>query len=151
MPLVRIDLRRGKSPAYKKAISEGVYRALRETFTVPDEDRFIVVNEHDDDNFIYSATYFGIERSSDLVILQITVSNTRTIEQKKALYARIVAVLAENPGLRPQDVFINLVEVAKENWVVRQRRRPIRLATCFSAPRQGDPPWRVDLIAAVEV
>jgi len=116
MPLVRIDLRRGKSPAYRKAIGEGAYHALRETFTVPDEDRFIVVNEHDDDNFIYSATYFGIERSSDLVILQITVSNTRTIEQKKALYARIVAALAEDPGLRPQDVFINLVEVAKENW-----------------------------------
>jgi len=116
MPLVRIDLRRGKSAAYKKAICEGVYRALRETFTVPEEDRFMVVSEHGDDDFIYSRSYLGIERGDDFVMLQLTVSNTRTLEQKQALYARIVALLAEHPGLRPQDVFINLLEVAKENW-----------------------------------
>ncbi len=116
MPLVRIDLRRGKSPKYKKAICEAVYRALRETFAVPEEDRFMVVSEHDGDDFTYSRNYLGIEHSNDFVVLQITVSNTRAVEQKPALYARIVALLAEDPGLRPQDVFINLLEVAKENW-----------------------------------
>jgi phenylpyruvate tautomerase PptA (4-oxalocrotonate tautomerase family) len=116
MPLVRIDLRRGKSPEYKKAICEAVYRALRETFAVPEEDRFMVVSEHDGDDFTYSRNYLGIEHSNDFVVLQITVSNTRAVEQKQALYARMVALLAEDPGLRPQDVFINLLEVAKENW-----------------------------------
>ncbi len=116
MPLVRIDLRRGKSAAYRNAICDGVYRALRETFNVPEEDRFMVDSEHDDDNFKYSRNYLGIERSDDLAIIQITVSNTRTLEQKQALYARIVSLLSENPGLRPQDIFINLLEVVKENW-----------------------------------
>jgi 4-oxalocrotonate tautomerase len=116
MPLVRIDLRRGKSAAYKKAICDGVYRALRETFNVPEEDRFMVVTEHADDDLIYSRNYLGIARDDDLVLLQLTVSNTRNLEQKRALYARIVALLAENPGLRPQNVFINLLEVATENW-----------------------------------
>jgi phenylpyruvate tautomerase PptA (4-oxalocrotonate tautomerase family) len=116
MPLVRIDLRRGKSAAYKTAICDGVYRALRETFTVPEDDRFMVVNEHDAENFAYSRSYLGIEHGDDFVILQLTVSNTRSVEQKKALYARIVALLAENPGLRPQDVFINLLKVDIANW-----------------------------------
>lgn len=116
MPLVRIDLRRGKPSPYKQAICDGVYRAMRETFAVPEEDRFIIVNEHDSDDFIYSDNYLGISRSSDLVIIQITANNTRTIEQKKALYARVAELLSENPGLRQQDVFINIVEVAKENW-----------------------------------
>ena len=116
MPLVRIDLRRGKPAAYRKAICDGVYRALRETFTVPDEDRFMVVTEHDDDNFIFSTSYMNIERTADLVIIQLTVSNTRTLDQKKTLFARIAALLSENPGVRPQDVFINLVEVATANW-----------------------------------
>jgi len=116
MPLVRIDLRRGKSAAYKRAICDAVYRALRETFTVPEEDRFFVVNEHDDANLVYSRNYLSIERGDDFVILQLTVSNTRSTEQKKALYARIVALLAENPGLRPQDVFISLLEVDVANW-----------------------------------
>ena len=116
MPLVRIDLRKGKSAAHKKAIADGVYRALRETFTVPDEDRFIVVTEHDDDGFFYSHSYLNIERTDDLAFIQITVTNSRDVEQKKELFARIASLLSERPGLRPQDVFINLLEVTKENW-----------------------------------
>jgi phenylpyruvate tautomerase PptA (4-oxalocrotonate tautomerase family) len=116
MPLVRVSLRQGKSDDFKRAIGEGVYQALRETFTVPEEDRFITVSEHTTSEFQFSKTYTGIARSEDLVILQITVSNTRSIEQKKALFARIVELLAQKPGLRKEDVFINLLEVAKENW-----------------------------------
>jgi 4-oxalocrotonate tautomerase len=116
MPLVRISLRQGKSAAYRQAIADGVYTALRETFNVPDEDRFVTISEHNEENFIFGRTYMGIERSDDLVILQITVSNTRSLEQKKALFARIAEKLSHNPGLRREDVFINLFEVVKENW-----------------------------------
>ena len=116
MPLVRIDLRRGKSPDYRRAICASVYRAMRESFAVPDEDRFMIVTEHDEADFIFSESYLDIARTSDLVIIQITANDTRTLEQKKAFFAQVASLLSENPGLRPQDVFINLVEVAKENW-----------------------------------
>ena len=116
MPLARIDLRRGKPPAYRQAVADGVYRALRDTFDVPEGDRFITITEHDADGFSYDPHYFGMERSDDLVIIQLTVSNTRGLAQKQALYRRIVERLGDNPGIRPDDVFINLVEVAKENW-----------------------------------
>ncbi|MGA7407209.1 MAG: tautomerase family protein, partial [Pseudolabrys sp.] len=99
-----------------KAIGEAIYRAMRETFVVPDEDRFMVVTEHDEDGFFYSKTYLSIERTDDLVLIQLTVTNSRNVDQKKALFSRIVELLAQQPGLRPQDVFINLVEVEKENW-----------------------------------
>jgi len=116
MPLTRIDLKRGKSPAYHRAITENVYAAMRETFNVPDGDRFMTVSEHDDDGFAFGADYLGIARSGDLVLIQITCNATRTVAQKQALYRRIAERLAESPGIRPEDVFINLVEVAKENW-----------------------------------
>jgi 4-oxalocrotonate tautomerase len=116
MPLVRIDLRRGKSAAYKKAISDGVYQALREIFTVPENDRFMVVTDRAEEDFLYESSYLGIAHSTDFVMLQITVSNTRTVEQKQALYARIVELLEKNPGIRRQDVMINLIDVGKENW-----------------------------------
>jgi 4-oxalocrotonate tautomerase len=116
MPLVRISLRQGKSADYKQAIGDGVYQAMLEVFDVPKEDRFIVVSEHSASEFQFSRTYLDIARSDDLVIIQITANNTRTVEQKKALYARIAALLSQNPGLRKEDIFINLVEVAKENW-----------------------------------
>ena len=116
MPLVRVSLRKGKSDDYKKAIGDGVYRAMREAFDIPEEDRFVVVSEHSESEFQFSKTYLDIARSDDLVIIQITANNGRTVEQKKALFARIAELLSEKPGLRKEDVFVNLVEVAKENW-----------------------------------
>jgi 4-oxalocrotonate tautomerase len=116
MPLARISLRRGKPAAYRKAILEGVYQALRETFDVPEGDRFMTVTEHDEDDFVYDADYLGIRRSDDLVIIQITVSNTRPTAQKQKLYRRIVERLTGSSGLRAEDIFINLVEVLPENW-----------------------------------
>ena len=116
MPLVRVSIRRGKPVAYRKAILDGIYRAMRSTFDVPEEDRFMVINEHDEADFSYSKTYLGIDRTDDLVLVQLTVSNTRTVEKKQALYRQIVENLAADPGVRPEDVFINLVEVLPANW-----------------------------------
>jgi 4-oxalocrotonate tautomerase len=116
MPLVRVSLRKGKSDDYKKAIGDGVYRAMREAFNIPEEDRFVVVSEHSESEFQFSKTYLDIARSDDLVIIQITANNTRTVEQKEALFAGIAGILSVNPGLRQEDVFISLIDVPKENW-----------------------------------
>ena len=116
MPLARISLRRGKSAAHLAAIRDAICAALRETFDVPEDDRFMLVTQHDAEEFDYSPRYLGIARSDDLVVIQITVSNTRTVEKKQALYRRIVERLADNPGARPEDVFISLVEVLPEDW-----------------------------------
>ena len=116
MPLIRISLRAGKPANYRQAIAESIYESLRETFNVPENDFFATVDELQPHDFIYDRKYFNIERGDDLVIIQLTVSNTRTVEQKKALYRRIVERLGKSPGLRPQDIFLNLLEVAKENW-----------------------------------
>jgi 4-oxalocrotonate tautomerase len=116
MPLTRVSMRRGKSAAYRKAILESLYQAMRDTFDVPEGDRFMTLSEHDEDDFVYGADYLGIKRSDNLVIIQITVSNTRPVAQKQKLYRRIVERLSTSPGLRAEDVFINLVEVLPENW-----------------------------------
>jgi 4-oxalocrotonate tautomerase len=116
MPLTRISLRRGTSAAYRAAVAESIYQAMRGTFDVPEDDKFMIVTEHDQGDFIYGAKYLDIARSDDLIIIQITVSNTRSTEQKKALFKRITERLAESSGIRPKDVFINLLEVTKENW-----------------------------------
>lgn len=116
MPLLHISLRAGKSEAYRKAIFDALSRAMHETFNVPEDDQFMTITEHDAVNFRYSSSYLDVSRGDDLVYIQITANNTRTVEQKKALFARIVELLGEDPGIRPQDVFVNIVEVAKENW-----------------------------------
>jgi 4-oxalocrotonate tautomerase len=116
MPLVRIDLRRGKSSAYLKAVRNSIYAAMHESFNVPENDRFMLVHQHDADEFDADPAYLDIARSEDLVIIQIACNNTRTVAQKKAFYKAVVDKLVAEPGLRPEDVLINLLETAKENW-----------------------------------
>ncbi|MBO9436397.1 tautomerase family protein [Ruegeria sp. R13_0] len=116
MPLVHISLRSGKSETYRQAIFDGLYLAMRETFSVPEDDQFMLITEHDAANFRYGASYLGIDRSDDLVLIQLSAMNSRTSEQKKAFYQRVVDILAENPGIRSEDVFVNVLEGVKENW-----------------------------------
>jgi 4-oxalocrotonate tautomerase len=116
MPLVRIDLRQGKTPEYRRKIGDMVYRAMRETINMPEYDRFQVITDHPVEGLVYDPSYLGISRTDDIVFIQITLNAGRTLDQKKALYARIAELLAHEPGIRPEDVLINLVECAKEDW-----------------------------------
>jgi 4-oxalocrotonate tautomerase len=115
MPLVRIELRKGRDATYREEIGRIVHEALV-SVGVPKDDRFQVISEHEPPNFVFDPTYLGIRRSEDLVIIQITWNEGRTVEQKKALYKAIADGLAGKLSLRREDVFVGLVEVKKENW-----------------------------------
>jgi 4-oxalocrotonate tautomerase len=95
MPLVRISLVKGKPEASRRKVGDAV---------------------QEPGDLVYDSNYLGIARTSDLVVVQITLSAGRTLEQRRALFRRIAANLGAAVGLRPQDAWINLVEVAKENW-----------------------------------
>ncbi|HET9165972.1 MAG TPA: tautomerase family protein [Candidatus Angelobacter sp.] len=116
MPLVRISLIAGKPESHKRKVSDAVHRALVETIAIPAQDRFHIITEHSPADFIYDPEYLKIHRTDDLVIIQITLSAGRTLEVRKSLYRRIADLLNQEAGLRKEDVFINLVETAKENW-----------------------------------
>ncbi|HEX3983708.1 MAG TPA: tautomerase family protein [Acidisoma sp.] len=115
MPLVRIDLRKGKDAAYRQNIGRTVYEALVGV-GVPLHDRFQIISEHEPESYLFDADYLNVHRSDDLVIIQITWSEGRTTEQKQALFKAIADGLHATIGLRREDVFVNLIEVKKENW-----------------------------------
>lgn len=115
MPLVRISLLKGKRPAFRRDIGDAIHRALVETINVPPADRFQVLSEHEAGDLVYDPGYLGIARTNDIVIIQITISVGRTANQKRALFRRIADNLSVL-GLRREDVWINLIEVPKENW-----------------------------------
>ncbi len=116
MPLVRIAVRSETAPSRQRAIADNIHQALVETIAIPPDDRFQLITEYAADQFIYDPSYLGISRTDQLVIVQITISLGRTANQKRALYRRITELLAQNASIRSEDVFINLIEVAKENW-----------------------------------
>jgi len=116
MPLVRIDLARGKTEHYRRSVGEIVYEAMIATLNVPANDRFQIIAEHSESDFIIDRTYLGVARTDDVVVIQVTLNAGRTIELKRAFYKAVADGLHERLQLRREDVFINLVETAKENW-----------------------------------
>jgi phenylpyruvate tautomerase PptA (4-oxalocrotonate tautomerase family) len=116
MPLARIDLVQGKSAEYRRAVGDIVYEVMVEALKAPKDDRFQVVTEHPVDAIIADENYLGVRRTQECIFIQLTLNTGRTVEQKKAFYKTLADVLHLRLGLRREDVFINLIEVQKENW-----------------------------------
>ncbi|HEY3770492.1 MAG TPA: tautomerase family protein [Candidatus Angelobacter sp.] len=116
MPLVRISVQEGQHKSQHAQIGDAVHRAMVETINVPPLDRFQIITEHAQTDFVFDANYLNISRTNALVVIQITLNTGRTTEMKKALYKRIADLLHQELQVRKEDVMINLVEVPKENW-----------------------------------
>lgn len=116
MPLVRIDVVEGRSESDLAAIGAAVHRALGECLDVPERDHFQVITEHRLGRLIYDRAYLGVERTDQIVFVQVFLSTGRTPEKKKAFYARAAALIAEGAHMRPQDVTMVLVENTRDDW-----------------------------------
>ncbi len=114
MPLQRIDLVAGRSEQTRRAIADAVHRALVEAIGIPEKDRFQIVVEHGAGSMIFAPEYLGMAHQNPVVV-QVTFSAGRTVEQKQRLYRRM-AELLEEAGVAANDLIVNLVEVAKEDW-----------------------------------
>src|SRR5260370_39648939 len=101
MPLVRIDLRTGTSAEYRKALGDGVHRAMVEALGAPADDRFQVITEHPAVGLNYDPQYLGIRRSDNVVFVQVTLIRGRKPQQKGKLYKRVTEMSAESPGGKP--------------------------------------------------
>jgi phenylpyruvate tautomerase PptA (4-oxalocrotonate tautomerase family) len=115
MPLVRITLRKGKSPEFLRDAGNAIHQALVAEANVPPDDRFQVFDEVE--TLIAHPSYGGADRSEGgLIVVEITLNAGRSVEMKRALYAGIARQLLEAVDVRPDDVLISLVEVTKEDW-----------------------------------
>ena len=113
MPLVRIEMLKGKRPEYKKAVLDGVHLALVEAFRIPDSDRNQRLLEFEKEDFEFSPT-----KTEQFTLIEITVFKGRSAEAKKKLYEAIVRNLGKSPGIRSSDVLIVVHEPPLENWGV---------------------------------
>jgi 4-oxalocrotonate tautomerase len=117
MPFARIDVNQNASAELIHAVSDAIYNALREFANVPVNDKFQVVTRHAADEIIYPKDgYLGIDYSPNIILIQVTWVAGRSIEVKKKFYRRIADELHEKQGVRKEDVWINLVDSAREDW-----------------------------------
>jgi 4-oxalocrotonate tautomerase len=116
VPLVRIDLLAGKPAEFRAEVGQIVYRAMRETLNVPENDRFQVIAEHSKEGLLFDREYLGVHRTDACIFIQITLNSGRSLEMKQKFYKAVADGLHKTLRVRREDVLINLVECAKENW-----------------------------------
>jgi phenylpyruvate tautomerase PptA (4-oxalocrotonate tautomerase family) len=116
VPFTRISLLRGKSPEYLSAVSDNLQRALIEAFDVPAADRFQLIHQHAPGELVFDRDYLGGPRSDDFILFAVTAGRPRSTEVKQAFYKRLVALLAEAPGVRPEDVMVVITTTNPEDW-----------------------------------
>jgi 4-oxalocrotonate tautomerase len=116
MPLTQIYLRSGKPPDYRRAIADGIQKALTDAINVPAEERFQIIIELDHENLVFDTGFRNVSRSQDFMMILITLKSGRSNSLKQALYQSIVRELALNPGVRSEDVMIVLRENGAADW-----------------------------------
>jgi 4-oxalocrotonate tautomerase len=89
---------------------------MMEEISVPVDDKFQIITTHQANEINIPGSYLGIEYTQDIVFIKITLNAGRTVELKKKFYQRIANDLHTELRVLKEDMFISLVEVAKENW-----------------------------------
>ena len=115
MPLVRIDLVRGRSPEEVRRLADTVQEVMLDVFAAPPGDRYQVIHQHDAGEIIAEDTGLGIERTDGVTIIQVTQQG-RGREQKEALYAALAKRLDEEGLVRPTDLIVSVVHNEPEDW-----------------------------------
>ena len=116
MPLVWIAAPRSLGTTDVRHVANSVHEALTSVFNVPMQDRFQVVTRHAADELICTPEYLGVRHSARAVLIQITCNEGRSVEMKRALYARVARNVAAGSAVDAADVIVSLLEVKKENW-----------------------------------
>ncbi|AVA36022.1 4-oxalocrotonate tautomerase [Cupriavidus metallidurans] len=115
MPMTHVSMRKGQPAAFRAAVLEAIHESLQKSLDVHPEAFFMTISEHEDANFHANMTYPFV-RSANLLLIQITLTAGRSTGDKQRFYRNLVARLEAGSGIKPADVFINLIEVASENW-----------------------------------
>lgn len=108
MPFVQIHLRSGRSEVWLQKLSRTIHQSMIEEINVPEDDYFQVIRQYEKSEFFYDPFYLQVERTDELIYIHFTLKQSRTTEQKKALYRSIASRIHSELGVRKEDVFIML-------------------------------------------
>ncbi|MEO3892246.1 tautomerase family protein [Nonomuraea sp. B5E05] len=115
MPFVRISLNRQPGD-FARQVGEQVQQAMIQALGIPAGDRFHVITQHGEGELVYDPSFLDVERTDGIIFIQITLATGRDREAKTTLYQAIAGRLSAELAVRPEDVFITLLEVPVENF-----------------------------------
>lgn len=116
MAIVRIDYTLDLTVAQRRALAESVNATMQTVLGVPPRENYIVSSQHPNEAILHAPDDCPPERQTKLIFIQATLNQGRTPELKLTFLQALTTAIADCTPFAPTDVFINLVEVARENW-----------------------------------
>jgi 4-oxalocrotonate tautomerase family enzyme len=95
-------------------ISTAIHNSVMTALKYPKEKKFHRFIPMESDCFIYPD-----DRTSDYIIIEISMFEGRTIEAKKSLIRSLYDNIQQDVGISTNDVEITIFETPKENWGIR--------------------------------
>ncbi|WP_440857165.1 tautomerase family protein [Staphylococcus shinii] len=115
MPLMKIDLIKGREREEIKKILNISYEVMLNTFKAPKGDRYQIVNQHEDYEMQILDTGLGVERTKNVIVFTI-ITRPRTQQQKQSFYSELTNKLHDDMGIRKEDIMFSLIENTNEDW-----------------------------------
>jgi phenylpyruvate tautomerase PptA (4-oxalocrotonate tautomerase family) len=116
MPTARIDMAKGKSAEYRAKVAHIVYRGIVEQLEAPENDNYVVVHEHEPENFFWPKNFLKLDHTPDIIFIQVVTTVGAKVENKLAFFKKMAEELKEQVGLRREDTMINMIYIKKEDW-----------------------------------
>ncbi|MGE5731457.1 MAG: tautomerase family protein, partial [Gemmatimonas sp.] len=115
VPLVKVNLLKGRSAEEKDAIAASIQAALVSTLEVADDNRYQLFSEYDVENFRHTSGYLGLTYTDQLMVIEITVREGDDDEHKKSLLAAVNRNLVAAGMVGGDDVFVLITEIGGAN------------------------------------
>ena len=137
MPLVRIDLQKGRTTEELRRLADTVQDVMLDVFAAPPGDRYQIITEHAEGQIIAEDTGLGFDRTDGIVIIQI-FQQGRSTEQKVAAYAELAKRLEGECGVRPEDLIISVMANRHVDWSFGRGEAQFLDGTLKSLERRND-------------
>lgn len=116
MAIVRVDFSTDQPPEFAPTISRIINDCMQQVLGVPPTENYIVCQAYPVEAILHAPGNCPTERLGKIAFIQITLNQGRSTELKRTFFKQLGSELQASAYLKAEDVFINFVEVASENW-----------------------------------
>jgi hypothetical protein len=113
--MLKFDIVEGRSDAQIQTMLDAAHRAVLTAFSVPERDRYQVVNEHKASRMVIDDTGLGITRTTNVVVVSV-VSRERSEQAKRFFYEELCREFETSCGIKPSDVVVSITINADVDW-----------------------------------
>ena len=116
MAIVRVDFAQSQPAGFAQRVAQVIDATMQRVLSIPSSENYIVCQPFSNGATFHAPAHCSADRLEKIVFIQITLNQGRSPELKNTFFQQLKLALVDTQLLTVDNIFINLVEVARENW-----------------------------------